>query len=77
VTLAPISNIESLDFCAISASESNKVPFKFDCEHNKCFESTCFLFPEERYPSINYISKLGYYYVCLTSLLGVGSVWCC
>ena len=32
-TLAPISNIESLDFCAISESESNVVPFKFVCEH--------------------------------------------
>jgi hypothetical protein len=33
-TLAPISNIESLDFCAISESESNVVLFKFVCEHN-------------------------------------------
>jgi hypothetical protein len=32
-TLAPISNIESLDFCAISESESNVFPFKFVCGH--------------------------------------------
>jgi hypothetical protein len=44
------------------------------------FSRTSFFFPsslssiEERYLSINYICKLEYYY--LTSLLGVGSVWC-
>jgi hypothetical protein len=32
--MVPISKIESLDFCAISESESNVVPFKFVCEHN-------------------------------------------
>ena len=34
--LAPISKIESLDFCAISESESNVVPFKFVYEHTLC-----------------------------------------
>jgi hypothetical protein len=41
-TLAPISNIESLDFCAISESESNEIPFKFVCEHTMSFESHLF-----------------------------------
>jgi hypothetical protein len=41
-TLAPISNMESLDFCAISESESNVVPFKFVCKHIICFESHLF-----------------------------------
>jgi hypothetical protein len=30
-TLAPIDEIESLDFCAILGSESNVVPFKLVC----------------------------------------------
>jgi hypothetical protein len=41
-TLAPISNIESLDFCAISESERNVFPFKFVCEHTILFESHLF-----------------------------------
>ena len=40
--LPPISKIESLDFCAISESESNVAPFKFVCKHSVCFESHLF-----------------------------------
>jgi hypothetical protein len=38
------SNIESLDFCAISASESNKVPFKFACDTINALSRLVFYF---------------------------------
>ena len=67
--MAPISKIESLDFCAISESESNVLPFNFVYEHTLMLRVALvfsFLFwcqcIEERYLSINYICKLKYYY---------------
>ena len=66
--MAPIK-IESLDFCAISESESNVVPFKlFVYEHLYARVALVFSFRfwcqciEERYLSINYICTLKYYY---------------
>jgi hypothetical protein len=35
----------SLDFCAISESESNVVPFQFICVNTHALSRTCFFFP--------------------------------